>query len=200
MDWIKTLFTNLFALIPNFILLGVVVMTVVVTYQNNIGFDQWIELLRIIVWPATVLVAVFFFRKVLTYLFFSMDEFNFFGAKGTLKNVRDLVNEKVDQLYTYKIAEEQRESEYKMKLDELGAVASGQEEIKLKLERVTQIAVEEIKKNKSLNETINNLIKQVSELQRQIYREDESYIDYPDESAEVVGSTKELVETSDNTK
>lgn len=33
----------------------------------------------ILVWPITILTVLFFFRKVFTYLLFSIDEFNFFG-------------------------------------------------------------------------------------------------------------------------
>ncbi len=129
-----------------------------------------------------------------------MDEFNFFGAKGTLKNVKDLVNEKVEQLYSYRLEEEQREAEYKKKIIELTTVTSGKEEIELKLERVTKIAIEEINKNKSLSETTNDLLKQISELQKQIYREEETHMDYLEESGDVVGSSEDLVETSDNSK
>jgi CHASE3 domain sensor protein len=42
--------------------------------------------------------SVLFFRKIFTYLFFSMNEFNFFGAKGTLKPVEKMIAEEAKRL------------------------------------------------------------------------------------------------------
>jgi hypothetical protein len=59
--------------------------------------DKYIELTKVLIWPITVLISLFFFRKVFTYMFFSMDEFNFFGVKGDLKNVNQMINEEAEK-------------------------------------------------------------------------------------------------------
>lgn len=57
-----------------------------------------IELLKVIAWPLVIFLALWFFRKVFTYLFFSMDEFNFFGAKGRLDNPIDMIKREAKKL------------------------------------------------------------------------------------------------------
>src|SRR5581483_11572930 len=49
-------------------------------------------------WVIVVGFGLWYFRRIVTYLFFSMDEFNFFGTHGKLKNVRDLIKEKAYDL------------------------------------------------------------------------------------------------------
>lgn len=61
-------------------------------------FNQFLQLLSIVAWPGVVLVAAFFFRKVFTYMFFSMDQFNFFGARGRLKRVEEMLEEEAARL------------------------------------------------------------------------------------------------------
>lgn len=63
-----------------------------------ITFNQFVELLTIIVWPGVALIAAFFFRKVFTYVFFSMDQFNFFGAHGRLKRAEEMIEEEAARL------------------------------------------------------------------------------------------------------
>ncbi len=57
--------------------------------------DQLLRLIDAIDWPLTVLILAFFFQRVLTYVFFSLDSYNFFGASGTLRPVEDVIEEQV---------------------------------------------------------------------------------------------------------
>lgn len=66
--------------------------------QPFISFNQFLQLLEIIAWPGVVLVAAFFFRKVFTYMFFSMDQFSFFGAHGRLKRAEEMIEEEAARL------------------------------------------------------------------------------------------------------
>lgn len=72
---------------------------------------DYLKLIDTLVWPFTVLTALFFFKKVVTYLFFSMDEFNFFGLKGHLKNVDEVILEEVNRRFD-KIKEEEKQRIY----------------------------------------------------------------------------------------
>lgn len=84
---------------PYVILIWSCSLLLIVIIKEGITLDQFIKLAAVFVWPAVVIVALFFFRKVFSYLFFSLEEFNFFGTRGTLKNVQDLIREKADALW-----------------------------------------------------------------------------------------------------
>jgi hypothetical protein len=71
----------------------------------DLSYENYLKFLEVFIWPTTILIILYFFKKVATYLFFSMDEFNFFGAKGNLKNINDVVLEQVNKRFL----EEKRE-------------------------------------------------------------------------------------------
>ena len=73
----------------------------------NISFDNYLKFLEILIWPVTILIILYFFKRVVTYLFFSMNEFNFFGAKGNLRDINEVIREEVDK----KFVEEKNEKE-----------------------------------------------------------------------------------------
>ncbi|MFZ1720169.1 MAG: hypothetical protein WAU28_02345 [Candidatus Moraniibacteriota bacterium] len=85
------------------------------TYIFKLDF---LKLVEIVVWPFTLLIVLFFFKKVFTYMFFSMDEFNFFGLKGTLRNIKEVIFEEANKQFLEKQKEEERERERK-KTDDL---------------------------------------------------------------------------------
>ncbi len=91
------------------------VTTLVFTQVMRADFQKYIELLKVLVWPFTLLLALFFFRKVVTYLFFSMNEFNFFGSKGVLKSVADVIEERVELRLQNEKDETRRAEELKSK-------------------------------------------------------------------------------------
>lgn len=94
----------------------------------NLGFIEYIDFLKILVWPYTTLVILFFFKKVFTYLFFSMDEFNFFGTKGNLRNVNEVILSEVDKKFIERENDERRQ----IYIDELSAdIKKKEEEIKM---------------------------------------------------------------------
>lgn len=98
-----------------FLWLSPLALLLISTYVPKIlwdpSFKDYLEFLRILVWPYTVLVILFFFKKVVTYLFFSMDEFNFFGAKGDLRNVNEVIIEEVNKRSLDKEKEEKRQKD-----------------------------------------------------------------------------------------
>jgi len=87
----------------------------------DISFSDYLEFLKILVWPMSALIILFFFKKVITYLFFSIDGFNFFGAKGELKNAYDLITEKVNEKFENERRDAGRESEVKRLQKEIDA-------------------------------------------------------------------------------
>ena len=130
----------------------------------NPSFKDYLEFLKILIWPYTVLVILFFFRKVVTFLFFSMDGFNFFGAKGTLKNVNEVIVAEVNK----KFMEEKQEAERKKTKDELNAeIRNKENEIRKakgsadeNLDLAKEIMIEWKKATKQSGEIISELEKE----------------------------------------
>jgi hypothetical protein len=120
-------------------------------------FNDFKQLLEILVWPITVLLALFFFRKVVTYLFFSMDEFNFFGTKGELKNVNELINGEVQKRFLLEKEKQQHKEEIEKLARQLGNKSATAEE-NLKLARDIFKTYREYKKDteKAINGLIND--------------------------------------------
>lgn len=87
----------------------------------NISFDDYLEFLKILVWPVSALIILFFFKKVITYLFFSIEGFNFFGAKGELKNVYDVITERVEEKFENEKRDKERDGEVKRLQNEISA-------------------------------------------------------------------------------
>lgn len=71
------------------------------------SIDQFIRLVDVSAWPIVFFLTLFYFRKIFAYLFLSIEEFNFFGIKGELKNPRELIEEKAKDLAKQK--EEEKE-------------------------------------------------------------------------------------------
>lgn len=110
-----------------------------IIYVLRGDFDKYIRLLSITIWPITILLALFFFRKVVTYLFFTMDEFNFFGAKGELKDITEVIDRRVEKRIKDEKDDQKRSEEIKAIADSLekarlshdGAEKKAQENLKL---------------------------------------------------------------------
>lgn len=160
MDKFKTLITqirNLFEwLIPFNIFL--MLIFIIKLFFKDINLN---ELLKIIIWPVTVLLILFFFRKVVTFLFFSMNEFNFFGAKGNLKDVNEIILEEVEKRFI----EEKKEQKVKDERNKLYAeIHSRENEInkakgtaKNSLKFAKEIIIEWKKSVEKSNYSINDL-------------------------------------------
>ncbi len=107
------------SLIDLFLWLSPLILFLLVMYIPkvlwNLNFTEYLEFLNILVWPYTVLIILFFFKKVVTYLFFSMNKFNFFGIKGDLKNVYELISEEAEK----KFSEEKEEKKRNEDMDDL---------------------------------------------------------------------------------
>lgn len=85
---------------------------------------DFLKFIDIVIWPITILTGLFFFKKVFTYLFFSMDEFNFFGLKGHLRNVNEVVLDEVNKRFL----ERQKEEERQVRIDLLNKEITKKEE------------------------------------------------------------------------
>jgi hypothetical protein len=105
--------------------------------------DRLLKLIAAISWPLTILILSFFFRRVLTYAFFSLDSYNFFGAHGVLRPVEDVIEDQV--------ARRLREEKEKEKKEEL-------------LEKYQEIPDEIVDYMNFQQEEINDLRTRVSEL------------------------------------
>lgn len=155
----------------------------------NTSFKDYLDFLKIIIWPYTVLVIIFFFKKVFTYLFFSIEGFDFFGINGTLKNVNTVISEHVDKKFLeekngektkvdmekLKKEIEVREKQISIKAGEVeGANVSAEKNLKLAGEILKEwkesakknekIITDLYAENKKLKDALNNLPPVVSEI------------------------------------
>lgn len=120
MDKIKNIFSeikNLFTWLNPFFIFLIILFFVKLFFLKNMNFNEFTELLKVLIWPFTVLMILFFFKKVVTFLFFSMNEFNFFGLKGNLKDVNTVILAEVNK----KFSEEKKEESRKIDMESLYA-------------------------------------------------------------------------------
>lgn len=129
----------------------------IVIYIYGLNFDQLISLIRVLIWPSIVLSALIFFRKVFTFFFFSLEEFNFFGTRGTLKNVKDVIQEKANELYKKQQAEEKLEKERKEQKKELAKLRNSKLEEKDRAVKAIELAENVIKRNDELEKKFTQI-------------------------------------------
>jgi len=147
------------SLLP-YLVFGILVSSIlIVLIKSGLSFEQLIELLNVVIWPTIVLMSLLFFRKVFTYLFFSIEEFNFFGAKGKLKNVRAVVSEKAQDMYESRLSTEKQKEERRLNNEELESLKNSQGEVEARNEKIYLLAERVIKEKEELFEQ-NNLLKE----------------------------------------
>lgn len=109
---LKTIGSWVLYLLPLLLLIVVLCFPKVVW---EVTFQNYLDFIKIIVWPFTVLTLFFFFKKILAYLFFSISGFNFFGIKGEIKNVEQTISEEVER----RIIEQENQKQNKELIDNL---------------------------------------------------------------------------------
>jgi len=118
----------------------------------SLSFFDYLEFLKILVWPVSTLIILFFFKKVITYLVLSVDSFNLFGAKGELKNVYDLIEEKVDE----KFQQEKKQKEFDLEKNKLLKQLGDKDGVAREVIKLWQNSIEEnknlLEENKKLKE------------------------------------------------
>ncbi len=80
------------------------------TFCLFFSFEDFLDLLRIVIWPSVLLLGAFHFKRVFTYAFLSFEEFNFFGLKGKLKDVREVIDERARTKFNEMRSAEKMES------------------------------------------------------------------------------------------
>lgn len=157
---------KIISILPYFILVTISGSILVFLYFGNLDYKEYIQILQILIWPSIVLGALLFFRKVFTYLFFSMEEFGFFGNKGKLKNIEEVINEKVEE--RIKREKEQVDIELKMKKFEgkLQNVTQSKADETKKAEEYRDLAVKMVKQYKEMSDINKELNEELYELRR----------------------------------
>ncbi|MCL5011139.1 MAG: hypothetical protein M1127_02935 [Patescibacteria group bacterium] len=66
-------------------------------------YQTAIELIKFLCWPGLIFVIFVvvinsaYLRELFSYLFLSMEEFNFFSIKGKIENVREVIERKIEE-------------------------------------------------------------------------------------------------------
>jgi len=71
--------------------------------------------IQVAAWPLTVMFGLVLFKRIVAYLFLSMESYNFFGAKGTIRPAHEVIEERAKMMRD----EEKRIVEYKETLEKL---------------------------------------------------------------------------------
>jgi len=96
---------DLFHLVVAEIIIG----SLLVIIYKGLTIEQFLKLVDILVWPVVIFSALFFFRKIFTYLFFTFEEFNFFGIKGQLRNPIKVIDQIVEERIEQELGKKERE-------------------------------------------------------------------------------------------
>jgi len=122
-------------------------------------YTEMLEFTRIAIWPAVVMSALLFFRKTLTYLIFSLEEINVFGAKSRLKSVREVIDDKAKEI----IEREKKELLSKRKIEELESNLKKLKERTKNKDRIAEIANDLINENTELWEILHRKEQEIEE-------------------------------------
>lgn len=173
---INELKNSFLSLMDLFLWLSPLVLFLLVTYLPktlwNLSFKDYLDFLNVLVWPCTVLIILFFFKKVVTYLFFSMNRFNFFGIKGDLKNVNKVILEEVDRKFLEEKYEEKRREDIKKLNIAIKSKETEIEKVKGSADKSLVLAEEIMKNWKESSEISNKIISglesEIKELKKNI--------------------------------
>lgn len=174
---------------------------IVPSYLFNLDFLKFIEILA---WPFTVLTALFFFKKVFTFLFFSMDEFNFFGLKGHLKNVNEVILDEVNKRVLEKEKENSRKEEREKLNNEIKEKENQINEVMGSADEYKKIAKEILKdwkdSTKQHAKTVLDLEKENKHLKEILSSFPAPVIEVdPAFSSDEISTSDEIVDESSNT-
>lgn len=134
-------------------------LTILVLSYKFLGYDKFLELSRIYLWPVVVIMGMMFFRKVIFYLFFSLEEFNLFGNRGKLKDVRSLIEEKVLEKF-------QAVKEAEKRLIESETMKRQLESEQGNANKLYELATKAVKKNEELTLLIQEKDKKIETLDK----------------------------------
>lgn len=136
-------------------------------HNINLTFERFIEIIRIIIWPAIVLLALLFFKKVFTYLFFSMEEFNFFGAKGRLKDISEVIEGRVKMRLDEDKNEKSRAEETKKLNEEFEKIKLSKDSIEKQNVEWAELANKIFKKYRKFSNKNSELKKELDSLRKE---------------------------------
>lgn len=163
----KTFFDKILSIIPYgtfAIFFGIILVFI---YTGILTYERFIEITKIIIWPTIVLASLLFFRKVFTYLFFSMEEFNFFGVKGRLKDIREVIEEKVSDKMSEIEEQKEREAVIGQFASKLESTEKSEQNTKAQAEESQKLAREIFKMYKGLLEDHNSATKELDDFRRE---------------------------------
>jgi hypothetical protein len=134
------------------VLTGVVFYHIFIPFIKGLDdatFNRVMEVIKNLIWPIIIIVFFVFFKKVFTYLFLSLDSFNFFGIKGNLKDPQELIIEKAEELV-------EKEKRGTINKKELEKIKLSKEDTKHKLDEAIELLERKNEEYESLLRRFNN--------------------------------------------
>lgn len=173
----KNLFEKTLNLAPFFILISLFSSVVAFISVKDLEYEQYLGLLRTLIWPTIVLMSLLFFRKVFTYLFFSMESFNFFGAKGQLRDIREIIEERVEDRLSEKKEQEKRNEELSVVVRRFKKAEESKSGAQVELTETKNLVQKVIDMYQKLATEHEETVKELNEFRRR-HEEREMRMDY----------------------
>lgn len=152
--------------LPYFILLLLLSILLIFFISKTPDFQQFILILQTLIWPVVVLIGLLFFKKVFTYLLFSLEEFNFFGNKGKLKDVRELIEEKVEKIIEEEKSQRKRLEDEENFKKEFAKAKESRVGFEKKAKDNLELAMDIFKKYQELTKSNSELTKELNMLRK----------------------------------
>lgn len=162
----KKILEKIVIMLPYFILILITGFLFVFYFKNTPDFQQLIQLLQTLIWPIIVLLGLLFFKKVFTYLFLSMEEFNFFGNRGKLKDIRDIIEEKVEKRIKEEKEQENRKIESAKFTAELEKVKKSKSNSDKKIEETENLTKKIFKMYQDLSKNHDIALNELNEFRK----------------------------------
>ncbi|MFA6554121.1 MAG: hypothetical protein WCS89_01285 [Candidatus Paceibacterota bacterium] len=156
MNNLATKFVDLLPYVIFVVLVGAILIPIA---HFGLTYDHLISLINATIWPAITLCALIFFRKVFTYLFFSIEEFNFFGARGRLNDIQEMIRNKANKLWDDEKNQEKLNAERVEHQKELAEIKNDRDQSAFNRERVVKFAEKLIDENGKLQKQNIELVK-----------------------------------------
>ena len=167
-DFLEKLINSL----PVFILVILGGTIFIFFYQNHMTYENFTGIIKILIWPTIVFFAILFFRKVFTYLFFSMEEYNFFGVKGKLKDIREVIEERVQIRFNEKETQTARTAEIEKISKEIEDAKISKDDAEKQAKKYFDIAEDIFGKFKKLSDEHVETTKELNVLRQERLEQD----------------------------
>lgn len=127
--------------------------------------EYLLRILESVKWPLTILIVAFFFRRVVAYLFLSLEEYNFFGARGVIKDPETVIRERVEERVRRAAAEQERQRERKAVQQEIENLRQSKQSSEKTIAELSVLAEKLAEDKQRFSSEISSLLEKIQFLE-----------------------------------